>query len=188
MVRFVPSEYLSYEMYYETEIETDYEYPSYEIANPGAYYYEDRYETVYVNNPDSEVTLRNEDYASMGSLKHGAEIIRTGVSTDSANYWSKILYNDNTYYIASKFITTMSNPDEGFVETYKTVYISPKTGSLNIRNIPSMEGSIVGHAFSGEEIHVIAENETTSWYKIEFYNADGVLTTGYVSAAPKHYE
>ena len=159
-----------------------------EIGDPGEYSYTECDETVYVNNPDSEVTLRSADYVAMGSLKHGAEIKRIGVSTDAANYWSKIVYNGETYYMASKFITTMQNPTEGFVDADKTVYISPKTGSLNIRNIPSMEGSIVGHAVSGVAIKVVAENTTTGWYKIEFTNADKVKAYGYIASDAKYYE
>ena len=90
--------------------------------------------------------------------------------------------------MASKFITTMKNPTEGFVDVEKTVYISGKTGSLNIRNIPSMEGYIIGHALAGVAIKVVAENTTTEWYKIEFVNADGVKTTGYIASDAKYYD
>ena len=159
-----------------------------EIGDPGEYSYTECDQTVYVNNPGSEVTLRSADYVAMGSLKHGAEIKRIGISTDANNFWSKVVYNGETYYMASKYITTMQNPTDGFTEVSKTVYISPKTGSLNIRNIPSMEGYIVGHAVSGVGIKVVAENTTTEWYKIEFVNADGVKEYGYIASDAKYYE
>lgn len=158
------------------------------IGDPGEYSYTECDETVYVNNPGSEVTLRSAEYEAKGSLKHGTEIKRIGVSTDGNNFWSKIVYNGETYYMASKFITTMKNPTEGFVDVEKTVYISGKTGSLNIRNIPSMEGYIIGHALAGVAIKVVAENTTTEWYKIEFVNVDGVKTTGYIASDAKYYD
>ncbi|MBR3879639.1 MAG: hypothetical protein IKJ24_05925, partial [Clostridia bacterium] len=104
-----------------------------EIGDPGEYSYSERNETVYVNNPDSAVTLRSADYEPMGSIAHGTELKRIGLSTDNANYWSKVIYEEEEYYIASKFITTIKNPDEGFVEVTKTVVVNEQTGSLNIR-------------------------------------------------------
>ena len=162
--------------------------PSTEIGDPGEYSYTECDETVYVNNPGSEVTLRSAEYKAMGSVKHGTKLQRTGISTDEANYWTKVVYNGETYYMASKFITTMKDPTEGFESVEKTVRIDPKTGSLNIRNIPSMEGYIIGHAVSGVDIKVVGENTTTGWYKIQFINADNVQSTGYIASDAKYFE
>ena len=159
-----------------------------EIGDPGEYDYTECDETVYINNPGSAVTLRTAEYEAKGSLEHGTELKRIGLSTDAANYWSKVTYEGETYYVASKFITKMKNPDEGFVEVTKTVYISEKTGSLNIRNIPSMESTIIGHVAYGEAIKVIAENTDTEWYKIEFVAVDGTTKTGYIASDAKYYE
>lgn len=160
-----------------------------EIGDPGEYSYTECNETVYVNNPDSAVTLRSETYEAKGSISHGTQLKRIGLSTDEANYWSKIEYNDQEYYIASKFLTTINtnNPDEGFVEVEKTVVVNANTGSLRIRNIPSMESSVIGHAEAGNDIKVIAENTTTGWYKVEFVDANGVTSTGYIASDTKYF-
>lgn len=158
-----------------------------EIGDPGEYNYSERNETVYVNNPDSAVTLRTADYEPKGSIAHGTELKRIGLSTDGANYWSKVIYEEKEYYVATKFLTTIKNPDEGFVEVSKTVKVNDKTGSLNIRNIPAMESTIIGYANAGKDIKVIAENTTTGWYKIEFVNADGKTLTGYIASDAKWF-
>lgn len=140
-----------------------------EIGDPGEYSYTDCDQTVYVNNPDSAVSLRSETYELKGSVPHGTELHRIGLSTDEANYWSKVIYEEETYYVASKFLTTLKNADEGFVNVDKTVVVSDETGSLNIRNLPTFDGSqVIGWAVAGIEIKVVAENAETGWYKIEF--------------------
>ena len=158
-----------------------------EIGDPGEYNYSERNETVYVNNPDSAVTLRTADYEPKGSIAHGTELKRIGLSTDGANYWSKVIYEEQEYYVATKFLTTIKNPDEGFVEVSKTVQVNDKTGSLNIRNIPAMESTIIGYADAGKDIKVIAENTTTGWYKIEFVDVDGKTLTGYIASDAKYF-
>lgn len=170
----------------ESETETS---PASQIGDPGEYEYDERDEKVYVNNPDSEVTLRSADYKALGTVNHGTELVRLGLSKDADNYWSKVTYGGETYYIASKFLTTIKNPDEGFVEVNKTVRINDMTGSLKIRNIPAMDGSaVIGYAEAGKDIKVIAENTTTGWYKIEFVAADRKTTTGYIASDAKYFE
>ena len=140
-----------------------------EIGDPKDYTYTECDQAVYVNNPDSAVTLRSADYEAKGSVAHGTELRRIGLSTDEANYWSKVIYNEKEYYVATKFLTTLKDADEGFVAVDKIVVVNEMTGSLNIRNLPTFEGSaIIGYALAGVETHVIAENTETGWYKIEF--------------------
>ena len=168
-----------------SEVETD--TPKVEAGDPGEYTYSECNETVYVNNPGSAVTLRSEAYEPMGSVAHSTELKRIGLSTDAANYWSKVIYEEKEYYVATKFLTTMQNPDEGFVEVSKVVVVNDQTGALNIRNLPSMEGSILGHADAGKDITVIAENATSGWYKIKFVNVDGEELTGYIASDAKYF-
>ena len=142
-----------------------------EIGDPNEYSYSECNETVYVNNPNSAVTLRTATYEAKGSIAHGTSLQRIGLSTDAGNYWSKVIYNEETYYVATKFLTTynINNIDEGFVAVDKIVVVNDETGSLNIRNIPTFEGSaVIGWAVAGEQTKVVAENATTGWYKVEF--------------------
>ena len=160
-----------------------------EIGDPGDYNYTECDQTVYVNNPDSAVTLRSEDYEALGSIAHGTELRRIGLSTDEANYWSKVIHNEKTYYVATKFLTTIKNADEGFVEIEKTVIVNDQTGSLNIRNLPTFDGSqVIGWAVAGTEYKVVAENAETGWYKIEFtpYGSDEVAY-GYIKSGADNF-
>lgn len=159
------------------------------IGDPGDYNYTDCDQVVYVNNPDSAVTLRSEDYVSMGSIAHGTELRRIGLSTDAANYWSKVLYKEKEYYVASKFLTTIKNPDEGFVEVSKTVVVNKQTGSLNIRNLPTLDGSaVIGWAHAGVETKVVAENTATGWYKVEFIpHGSTEVAYGYMRSSADYY-
>ncbi|MBQ3013064.1 MAG: SH3 domain-containing protein [Clostridia bacterium] len=159
-----------------------------EIGNPGKYEYAECDETVYVNNPGSAVTLRTAEYESKGSISHGTELKRIGLSTDEANYWSKVVYEGETYYVASKYLTDISDPDEGFVEVDKIVVVNDKTGSLNIRNLPTFNGSqVIGWALAGEETKVIAENTETGWYKVEFVAYGGETMTGYIKSGADNF-
>ena len=159
-----------------------------EIGDPGDYSYTECDQVVYVNNPDSAITLRSAEYKAMGSIAHGTELRRIGLSTDEANYWSKVIYEEKEYYVATKYLTTIQNPDEGFESTEKTVVVNEKTGALNIRNLPSMEeSSIIGHANAGVEIKVIAENTTTGWYKVEFVNNEGETKTGFIASNVEYF-
>ena len=159
-----------------------------EVGNPGEYSYSDCNETVYVNNPDSAVTLRSAEYEAKGSVPHGTELKRIGLSTDEANYWSKVTYDGETYYVASKFLTDIKDPDAGFVAVDKIVVVNDETGSLNIRNLPTFNGSaIIGWALAGEETKVIAENTETGWYKIEFVAYGGEKMTGYIKSGADNF-
>ncbi len=159
-----------------------------EIGNPGKYEYAECDETVYVNNPGSAVTLRTAEYESKGSISHGTELKRIGLSTDEANYWSKVVYEGETYYVASKYLTDISDPDEGFVAVDKIVVVNDKTGSLNIRNLPTFNGSqVIGWALAGEETKVIAENTETGWYKVEFVAYGGETMTGYIKSGADNF-
>ena len=162
-----------------------------EIGNPGEYTYADRNETVYVSS--SAATLRTADYEAKGSIPHGTQLQRTGLSTDEANYWSKVTHDGETYYIASKLLTDV-NPaevDAGFTTVDKTVRLNGngETGTLflNIRDIPSMQSSVIGQVTWEMEIKVIAENSTTEWYKIEFVDYEGATKTGYIASDAKYY-
>jgi len=172
----------------DTETGTEADTGSTSVGDPGEYEYStDKNGTVYVNNPGSAVTLRSEDYAACGSVAHGTALERVGISTDEDNYWSKVLYQEKVYYVATKFLTTMSDPDDGFVDVTKTVVINEKTGSMNVRNIPSMEGTVIGHVAHSVEITVLAENTETGWYKIEFTNANNEKDTGYIASNSEYF-
>ena len=157
------------------------------IGDPGEYTYTACNETVYVSS--SAATLRTAEYEAKGSVKQGTALTRTGISNDADGYWSKVTYEGETYYVASKLLTDIADPNEGFVEVSKTVVVNEKTGSLNIRSLPTTKGSeIIGYAEAGVEITVIAENTTTGWYKVQFVAYSGETMTGYIASDAKYFE
>lgn len=161
------------------------------IGNPGDYDYTTLTtpETVYITSSTGAANLRDADYKKVGSLENGAAIERVGVSTDADGYWSKVIYEGNTCYIASKFVTTIADPDAGFVACDKTVYLKEGVGSMNVRNLPSIEESeIIGHVQADAPIKVVAENTTDGWYKVEIKDYEGNTITGYIAANPKYVE
>ena len=163
-------------------------------GDPGEYEYTACNETVYVSS--SAATLRTADYEAKGSVAQGTALVRTGISkartdvaNDEAGYWSKVTYEGETYYVASKLLTDIKDPNEGFVEVNKTVVVNEKTGSLNIRSLPSTTGSeVIGYAIAGVEITVIAENTTSGWYKVQFVAYSGETMTGYIASDAKYFE
>ena len=157
------------------------------IGDPGEYTYTACEETVYVSS--SAATLRTAEYEAKGSVKQGTALTRTGISNDADGYWSKVTYEGETYYVASKLLTDIADANEGFVEVSKTVIVNEKTGSLNIRSLPTTKGSeIIGYAVAGEEITVIAENTASGWYKVQFVNYSGETMTGYIASDAKYFE
>ena len=157
------------------------------VGDPGEYTYTACNETVYVSS--SAATLRTADYEAKGSVAQGTALTRTGISTDEAGYWSRVTYEGETYYVASKLLTDIADANEGFVEVTKTVVVNEKTGSLNIRTLPTTKGSeIIGYAIAGVEITVLAENTTTGWYKVQFVAYSGETMTGYIASDAKYFE
>lgn len=162
-----------------------------EIGDPGDYSYTERNETVYVSS--SAATLRSAKYEPKGSIAKGTQLTRTGISTDELNYWSKVTHNGETYYIASKLLTDV-NPaeiDAGFTTVEKTVRLNGngETGTLylNVRDIPSMQSSVIGQVTWEMDIKVVAENTTSEWYKIEFKDYGGNTKCGYIVSDAKYY-
>ena len=157
------------------------------IGDPGEYNYTACNETVYVSS--SAATLRSAEYEAKGSVPQGTALVRTGISNDEAGYWSKVTYEGETYYVASKLLTDIADPSEGFVEVSKTVVVNEQTGTLNIRSLPTTKGSeIIGYAIAGTEITVIAENATSGWYKVQFVAWGGETMIGYIASNAEYFE
>jgi uncharacterized protein YgiM (DUF1202 family) len=156
-----------------------------EIQNPDYYTYTqlETPETVYVLSATGAANLRAGDYTMIGSVKTGTALERTGIS-EGNGYWSQVVYDGQTCYIASNLVTTLADLDEGFTEVTKT--LTKGDGSLKIRIAPDMNSEVIGYISAGEEISVIAEN--AEWYKIEFvpYGATE-KATGYIVANPEYF-
>lgn len=64
-------------------------------------------ETVYATSDVNVRSSYSTSSSSLGQLKKGESVTRTGISSTSANgyVWSKVTYNGKTGYIASNFLT-----------------------------------------------------------------------------------
>ncbi len=140
-------------------------------------------DTVYIIHPNGAVKLHGAGDTKDTSLKNGSELKRIAISEKDG--WSKVLYNEETYYVVTSCLTTMADFDEGFVEVEKTLTLA--VTSLNIRNTPSMDNQIIGYLSADIPVKVIAENTTTGWYKVEFTAYGGATETGYVVSDAKYY-
>lgn len=173
----------------ESEDET--QAPEANRGNPGEYEYTtlETPETVYVHSATGAANLRDADFNKLESIENGVSLERVGVSTDAEGYWSKVVYKGETCYIASNLVTTIADPDAGFVACDKTVQLIEGTGSMNVRDLPSTtEGKVIGYVYEGEEIKVIAVNTVDGWYKVEGKDGEGTKVIGYVAANPKYIE
>ena len=159
-----------------------------EGKTPGEYDYTESTGTVYILHKNGAVNLRNADGTKFESFKNGTSFQKIAVSTDGTI--TKVVYEGKEYFVYSSGVTTIADPDEGFVEVSKTLVL--ETESLKIRIVPDFESlqEPIGFYNKGDQVKVIAVNTTNPeepWYKVEFVNYDGQVTYGYVSAAAKHY-
>ena len=122
------------------------------------------------------INLREEpsfaDDVAKKSVDTGTELVKiaesneTDVDSNDVEYkWFKVKYEDKEYYVKSTLVTSLEDPDEGFVEVEKTLYAK---GTLKVRPVPSMENEEVGYVNLGEEVKIIAENTESGWFKIVF--------------------
>ena len=134
--------------------------------------FEECNDTVYVLTKDNAANLRISPSMNASaiatSVVNGTELKRVAVSNDG---WSKVVYNDETYYIKTSCVVWESM-FEGYVAATGTVTLS---GNCYVRIAPTSTNDPVGTLAAGDTIEVIAVNETTGWYKINF---DGVYYTG----------
>lgn len=177
------------------EVETTVETNNNNGNNPGNFGYTDCNETVYVyiiydeeNKGGDSVTLRAADYTYVTTLKVGDKVTKIGVSDDADGYWSKVIVGNKTGYVASKFLTKINVLDPaGFDNVTKTVNINPLTGSLNVRDIPSMSSNVIGHVSDKAPVKVIGEETVEGWYKIEFVDANNETKIGYIASNAEYF-
>ena len=144
-------------------------------------------DTVYIIHPNGAVKLHGEGDTDDTSLPNGSELQRIAVS--ESGEWSKVVYNENTYFVYSVCLTTLADLDEGFVEVDKTLLLAQGVTSLSVRNTPSMDNHVVGYVYADTEIVVVAENTESGWYKVEYlpYGSETVAY-GYIASDAKWYE
>ena len=133
------------------------------------------------------------------SVPTGTALTKVGESNESDKdsqgdeyKWFIVTFEEKEYYVKSTLITTLADPEAGFVAIEKTLYIN--TESLKVRSIPSWESLstadlIIEYLSKGKEIKIVAENTTDGWYKIELKAATETTPAkyGYVSSNAKWF-
>lgn len=117
--------------------------------------------------------------AKIGSLKNGetVEIIST------SNGWHKIKFNNNYGYVSSKYITILSDSnsnDNTNISTKVTHKGTVNTTSLNVRSNASTSSAKLGSLKKGSTVNIIGA-AINGWYKIEFKNGYGYVSSQYIS-------
>ncbi len=160
-----------------------------DIKDPGEYSYIEKNDKIYVIG--ANLTLRTADYEPMGSVEVGTELQRIGIS-EGEGYWSKVLYEDQELYVSNKYTTMLEDLDEGFTAVEKTLV---SVGSLKIHIAPEedydwqVDAKIIGWFTEGEEVKVVAVNEETGYYKVEFTPYGSNKTAfGYITSNEKYFE
>ena len=129
------------------------------------------------NRPSQE-----ENSTIVTTLKNGEIAIRTGIS---ASGWSRITFNDTTYYAVSNFLTndisykTPSStivPTEDTLDGIKTKFtaisdtVSPKM-EVNLRSLPSVtnpDSNIIATLKNGEKVSRTGINTELGWSRIDY--------------------
>ncbi|MBQ4090709.1 MAG: hypothetical protein IJC64_00165 [Clostridia bacterium] len=155
---------------------------------PGELDYTESQGKVYILHVNGAVNLRKADGTVFKSFSNGTELQKVAVSTNGE--WTKVVYENEPYYIISSGVTVLADLDEGFEDESFTLVLA--TDSLKIRIAPDYENThdAIGFYQKDDEVKVVAVNTTNPdepWYKVEFVNYSGETVFGYVSAAAKHY-
>ena len=128
------------------------------------------------------------DSVVLYTLKNGEEATRIAIS-DSG--WSKLLFNGETYYAVSNFLTTDLSygiPEENEDIETRFVPVNEKVTAkdmVNLRNIPSVtnaESQIVTQLHHGDVAVRTGINEDVGWSRVEYkgqvlYCVSSYLTT-----------
>ena len=100
-----------------------------------------------------------------GILGGGYSIARTGIVS---NGWSRVLYDGETAYIKSEFLTTEQPAVSGDTEINETVYT---TTTVNIRQEASTSSAVLGLAEAGTKFTRTMESGAWSRIKYDGQNA-----------------
>ncbi len=145
-----------------------------------------------------DIPSQGEDSKVLYTLKNGETAERTGIS-DSG--WSRIVYNGQTLYAVSGFLTTDLNAkiEEPVLEEaaensdgLKTVFtqasdlVTPKI-EINLRTLPSVtneESVIVATVPNGTVLQRTGINTDYGWSRVEYNGMTLYCVSSYLTAAP----
>ena len=117
--------------------------------------------------------------AAIGKLSEGETVVIVG---ESGN-WYEIEYNNSTAYVSKDYVTLTApqlHPDANidFSKTPRTGVVIDGISSLNIRQAPTTNSSILGTLKSKDEVTVIGREG--NFYKISYQGAEAYVHKDYV--------
>ena len=117
--------------------------------------------------------------AAIGKLSEGETVVIIG---ETGN-WYEIEYNNSTAYVSKDYVTLTApqlHPDANidFSKTPRTGVVIDGISSLNIRQAPTTNSSILGALKSKDEVTVIGREG--NFYKISYQGAEAYVHKDYV--------
>ncbi|MFD4929679.1 SH3 domain-containing protein [Peribacillus butanolivorans] len=137
--------------------------------------------TKYVNVSSGTLNMRKsgtESASIVAKLSRGTQVT---VYSES-NGWAKIKADGKDGYVSTKYLSTTKPETEStpsIPEKTTTKYVNVSSGTLNMRNKPSEDASIIVKLAKGVEVEVISESN--GWSKIKAYGGEGYVSTQYLS-------
>ena len=125
------------------------------------------------------IPSQGEDAVVLYTLTNGEIATRTGIS-DSG--WSRIVFNGQTYYAVSSYLTTdltvspseteTVQPEDGIQTVFTDVdeWVTPKD-AINLRTLPSVtneDSQVVVKVSHGEILHRTGINNDVGWSRVEY--------------------
>ena len=125
-----------------------------------------------------DIPSQGSDSTVMYTLTNGEVATRTGISDTG---WSRVVFNGQTYYAVSSYLTTdLSTPEPEDSETEEDTiqtkfvdvdeYVTPKD-AVNLRTLPSVthaDSQVVIKISNGEQLHRTGINYELGWSRIEY--------------------
>lgn len=145
--------------------------------------------------PKNDVNLRSSaDMSSgdniIGLVSYGEVLTRTGTSTGG---WSRLLYNGQTVYAVTQYLTTdmnykaantptTENPEAGMSFTAVNDTVTPKI-QTNLRTVPNTESAdtVVATVSSGEALQRTGTS-SKGWSRISYNGQTVYAVTSYLTA------
>lgn len=137
------------------------------------------------------IPRQGSDSKVMHTLTNGDTATRTGVSNSG---WSRVIYNGNTYYAVSSYLTTDLNyttpkpePDDGFKTKFTSVNerVTAKD-EVNLRSMPSVtdaNSQVVATIKNGEVVVRTGINNEQGWSRVEYNGQTLYCVSSYLMAA-----
>jgi uncharacterized protein YgiM (DUF1202 family) len=130
-------------------------------------------ETVWATTAVNVRTDYSTSSDSLGVLGGGYSIPRTGIVS---NGWSRVLYDGETAYIQSEFLTTEQPAVSGDTEINETVYT---TTAVNVRQAASTSSEILGLAEAGTKF--TRTMESGAWSRIKYDGQDAYIKSEFLT-------